>query len=137
MKFLSATRLNQGFLDPHRARMLADYVQKLDVASLLFGASYADTSILTTYGGNPHSSLIRLHSFYGIFGFLILVIPFGFAMLANKIKKDKFVFLSLVFFVLMRAATDPIFFPSALDLFYYLYFVIFFKHYASSTQARR
>lgn len=133
----NATRLSQGFLDEHRGQMLADYVQKLDGLSLLFGANYEGTSILTNYGGNPHSSFIRLHSFYGIFGFLILAIPLGLAMLANKKKMDKFVIFSLISFALIRAATEPIFFPSALDFFYYIYFVIFFKHYALSNHIHR
>lgn len=130
-----STRLSQGFLDEHRGRMLSDYVQKLDGSAWLLGAPYYGTSILTNYGGNPHNSFIRLHSFYGIFGFLILLAPLSFAVLANKKKKDKFIVLSLIFFVLIRAATEPIFFPSALDFFYLIYFVIFFKHYTLGNQS--
>ncbi len=118
-----------GVLDEHRGRMLIDYLAKLsNPLWLLLGASYQYTSISDIYGGNPHNSFIRVHSFYGLFGLVIIFIPFFVLITSRKIFNQKIVFASFVFFALLRATSEPLFFPSTLDFFYFLYFLLFFKH---------
>lgn len=117
-----------GLSDPHRATMLSDYVSKLNGWSVLFGTDYSGTSIDALYGGNPHNSYIRLHSYYGIVGLCLVPLSL-FAMLASsKCAAIKYAVLVLVLLVLLRATTEPILFPTALDFLYFLYFFMFWKH---------
>lgn len=127
-EWVEGSKFSAGVLDPHRGYMLADYLGKLDAWSLLFGADYSGTSIENIYGGNPHNSYIRLHSYYGIF-ILLVVIFSPFAIFAtNKNFACKMVVFALVMLVLIRAVTEPILFPTLLDFFYVLYFLVFWKH---------
>lgn len=126
--WVEGSKFSAGVLDPHRGYMLADYLGKLDAWSLLFGADYSGTSIESIYGGNPHNSYIRLHSYYGIFGLLVVVLS-PFAIFAtNKGFSFKWIVFVLVLLVLIRAVTEPILFPTLLDFFYVLYFLVFWKH---------
>ena len=125
---LGGTKWAWGVLDPPRAQMLEDYLDKLDWLSLWVGADYSGTSIETLYGGNPHNSYIRLHSYYGLVGLLLVVLSPILILVSDKIAHIKNVVFVLVLLVLLRAATEPIFFPSALDFLYCLYFVMFLKH---------
>ena len=125
---LVGTKWAWGVLDPPRERMLVDYLGKLDWWSIWVGADYSGTSIVTLYGGNPHNSYIRLHSYYGLVGLLIIVLS-PFAILASgKCFYIKNTVFFLVLLVLLRATTEPILFPTALDFLYFLYFVMFWKH---------
>lgn len=126
-----------GLSDPHRATMLSDYVSKLDGWSVLFGTDYSGTSIEALYGGNPHNSYIRLHSYYGIIGLCLVPLSL-FAMLAsNKCASIKYAVFILVLLVLLRATTEPILFPTALDFLYFLYFFMFFRHSPSKSAPGR
>lgn len=127
-ELIERSKFSAGVLDSHRGDMLADYIGKLDAWSLFLGADYSGTSINTTYGGNPHNSYIRLHSYYGIFGLLLVVLSVFAMFAANKRFVCKSVVFILVFFALIRAVTEPILFPTLLDFFYALYFLIFWKH---------
>ena len=126
--WVEGTKFSGGVLDQARGDMLNDYLRKLDLWSLLFGTDYAGTSINRDYGGNPHNSYIRLHSFYGLFG-LLLVVFSPFAIFAsNKHFSDKKVIFVLIVLVLIRASTEPILFPTLLDFYYFLYFFLFLRH---------
>lgn len=127
-EWIEGSKFSAGVLDPHRGHMVADYLNKLDACGLLFGTDYSGTSISEFYGGNPHNSYIRLHSYYGIFGLLIVALsPFAILSTSKRFVCKCVVFI-LVIFVLVRALTEPILFPTLLDFFYALYFFIFWKH---------
>lgn len=117
-----------GLSDPHRASMLDDYMGKLDGWSVLFGTDYFGTSIDALYGGNPHNSYIRLHSYYGIVGLCLVLLSPLVILAANKSALVKYAALVLVLLVLLRATTEPILFPTALDFLYCLYFFIFWRY---------
>jgi hypothetical protein len=127
-EWVEGSRFSAGMLDSHRGYMLEDYLGKLDVWTSIFGADYSGTSINNIYGGNPHNSYIRLHSYYGIFALIVVAVsPFA-VFATNKYFSCKCVFFVLVCLVLVRAATEPILFPTLLDFFYVLYFFIFWRH---------
>ncbi|KAA0690841.1 hypothetical protein DT594_17620 [Halopseudomonas laoshanensis] len=125
---IEQSKFSAGLLDSHRGAMLSDYLSKMEGWSLIFGADYTGTSIESTYGGNPHNSYIRLHSYYGLFGLLFIIFsPFS-LFVSNKAFIYKSVIFLLVSLVLTRAATDPLLFPTLLDFFYVLYFFLFWKY---------
>lgn len=121
------TRFSTGLTDPHRAIMIIDYFSKIDMKRLFLGADYINTSILNLYGGNPHNSFIRVHSFYGLAGLVSIFIPIFFLLKSKKLESQKKISLILISFALFRASTEPIFFPGVLDFFYFFYFLVFFK----------
>lgn len=126
--WIERSKFSAGVLDPHRGEMLNDYMGKLDTWSLLFGTDYSGTSINSTYGGNPHNSYIRLHSYYGVFGLLLVAFSPLVIFATNKTFACKSVIFVLVFLVLIRAVAEPILFPTLLDFFYALYFLVFWRH---------
>jgi hypothetical protein len=123
----SYTRFSTGLTDPHRAIMIIDYFSKIDMKTLFLGADYINTSILNLYGGNPHNSFIRVHSFYGLAGLVSIFIPIFFLLKSEKLVSQKIITLILISFALFRGSTEPIFFPGVLDFFYFFYFLVFFK----------
>ncbi|CAM8664427.1 hypothetical protein MCEZEM1_01782 [Comamonadaceae bacterium] len=125
--WIEGSKFSGGILDEHRGRILTDYLKKIDGATLLFGSDYENTSITQHYGGNPHNSYIRAHSFYGIGGLILVTTPLLMMCLSRKELKQKIVFILLTSLALLRAASEPIFFPSTLDFFYALYFFMFFR----------
>ncbi len=126
-ELLSGSKFAGGVLDEHRGLMIKDYINKIDIWSFIFGTDYADTSIEKYYGGNPHNSYIRAHSFYGLGALICIVIPIILVLGSSRFNLDKIIAIILILFALLRATTEPIFFPSVLDFFYVFYFFAFFR----------
>lgn len=124
---IEGSKFSSGVLDEHRGRIIDDYLNKIDAWSLIFGAAYDGTSIVLNYGGNPHNSFIRVHSFYGLAGLLFVASSLLLIMASNRHRIHKRVTLVLVVLALIRATSEPIFFPSTLDFFYFLYFFLYFN----------
>lgn len=125
---IEGSKFSDGILDEHRGRIFKDYTTKIDAWSLLFGTDYAGTSIIKQYGGNPHNSFIRMHSFYGIFGLILIAFSLILILISKKNNTYKLITFILVLLSLIRAATEPIFFPSTLDFFYLLYIFVYLKY---------
>lgn len=125
--YYEGSKFSGGVLDEHRGRILADYLEKMDAWGLIFGMDYTGTSIDQYYGGNPHNSFVRVHSFYGAAGIFFVILTLVFLIFSDRDRVQKSISLILIAFALLRATTEPIFFPSTLDFFYVLYFVVFFN----------
>ena len=125
---IEGSKFSSGVIDEHRARMIADYMDKMDAWTLIFGTGYQGTSIANVYGGNPHNSFIRLHSFYGLAGLLFVSLSVLLIAVSSRRLKHRAVTLLFISFSLLRAVTEPIFFPSTLDFFFILYLVVFFNY---------
>jgi hypothetical protein len=124
--FLVGSGFGGGLFDEHRSNMNKDYLAKLDFWSFILGQNYAGTSIDNYYGGNPHNSFIRVHSFYGIFGLIVAFTPFAIILLSENSFFRKSILMLLWTILIARAFTEPIFFPTPLDFFYCLFgFMIF------------
>lgn len=121
------SKFEQGVLDVHRGYMLSDYLDKLDALSLFIGTSYEGTSINLYYGGNPHNSYIRVHSFFGLFALFAVFAPLFLMLLSHKDRTQTIIIFLLVTVALIRATTEPILFPTPLDFFYIMYFVLYFR----------
>ena len=124
---LTQTQFGQGYNDEARTSINKEYISNLDYWKFLFGSSYKNTSIEFYFGGNPHNSFIRLHSFYGIFGIIVLFFLLISILIAKSNASLKFVLFSLLLLLLFRAYTEPILFPSSLDLFFLMMIVLFFR----------
>lgn len=121
------TKLSAGVVDENRLDILNDYLSTITPTTFFLGSEYQGTLIDILYRGNPHISFIRTHSFFGIFGLLMallspLVVLFARAPWSLKLPLGFFVMLAV-----LRAATEPILFPTLLDLFYFLMILVFFR----------
>ena len=122
------TKLSVGLIDENRLEILDQYVSKLDPFTFFWGSDYYGTVIDDKYGGNPHIAYIRTHSLFGLpITLLAMVSPF-FVLFLRKPRAQKLVFFTFIGAAYLRAATEPLFFPTLLDLFYFLWFFMCLKY---------
>ncbi len=119
------TKLSVGLVDANRLQIWEAYLDTITPYTFIMGSQYDGTLIDYLYFGNPHISYIRTHSFFGIFvTFLVILSPL-YILFMNGYIRDKIVFVYFLVLILVRAATEPILFPTLLDLFYFLGFFLF------------
>jgi hypothetical protein len=118
--FVSAnTKIGSGLFDVHRAGMMAEYLEGMDPVTVWTGGSYAGTSIVSEYNGNPHNSFIRAHYIFGLpYLALILLIP-AYLFHPRHARSVMFYCGCLWMIVLFRAFTEPVLFPTLFDFFYF------------------
>lgn len=119
------TKLSVGLVDTNRLDILDAYLATITPYTFVMGSQYDGTLIDYLYFGNPHISYIRTHSFFGIFVTLLAVLSPLYIFLMKGHIRDKIVFFCFLGLMLVRAATEPILFPTLLDLFYFLGFFLF------------
>ena len=120
MEYLNSnTKIGAGMEDSSRIEMRRDYFSGIDIVTFFSGANYDGTSIESTYNGNPHNSYIRGHHIFGIFYIFGIFLSLMFVLFLRIDIRAKFYIFSLSFFVLLRAASDSILFPTTLDVFFY------------------
>lgn len=124
---IQRTQFGQGITDDARAGINREYLSGLDFFTFLGGASYDDTIIEKYYGGNPHNSFIRLHSFYGFFGIVFLAFVIIIVAFIRRSITQKLVTMVILVLILFRAVTEPILFPTALDLFFSIIVLVYLK----------
>ena len=116
---VSNTKFGGTFADAHRALMIREYISGMSLSEFLFGRSYFAMSISEVYNGNPHNSFIRGHHIFGI-GYFILIFCYLFILFPRRgdaaVLLYSFIMLVLLF---LRAATEPIIFPTMLDFFFF------------------
>lgn len=115
----SKTKIGSGVYDSNRMEMHSDYLSKIDGVTFFTGASYEGTSIGYKYNGNPHSSYIRGHHIFGVFFLFGICIPLILVWFSKVAASLRFYVLSMIAVVMLRAATEPILFPTFLDVLYY------------------
>jgi len=118
-----------GLVDTNRNRIIGEYYHILgsSFASILFGVPLFTSSIFSFYDYNLHNSFLRLHAYYGLFGFLII---FALLILSfiNGLKKKRIFYLLFLLVLLLRMSTDIASFNGPFDpLLYYFIFKLAFK----------
>lgn len=122
------TKFAQGFEDSHREQIHKDYLGKIDVLTFFTGADFSNTSIQSEYNNNPHSSLIRAHHLFGILYLVSVVFSIVLGVFSFK-RSNGFLFIgALVFIMLLRGLSEPLFFPTPMD---FLLFLVIFSGSAS------
>lgn len=130
------TKLGAGLADPNRAEIWDQYVGKIDGWTLLFGADYAGTIIETVRAGNPHIAYIRTHAFFGLPVTLAALLSPLVVLFAPKTWGSRLIACAFLTMATMRAASEPILFPTLLDFFYLAYIFAFFRHAPAYESAR-
>lgn len=131
------TKLSVGLVDENRLEILNEYWGKIEPWTFIFGADYAGTVIESVYLGNPHIAYIRTHSFFGLPLTILAMISPIFVFLSRKVLLAKLVFACFIGLAAIRASSEPLFFPTLLDFFYFTYFFLFFRYAPSGIIARR
>jgi hypothetical protein len=121
------TKLSVGLVDTNRLEIWDQYSRNIDGFSFLFGADYSGTVIEDEYLGNPHIAYIRTHSLFGLPLTLLALLSPGFVLLARKALADKVVFFVFIGVAALRALSEPVFFPTLLDFFYFSWFLMYLK----------
>ncbi|MBC3362645.1 hypothetical protein [Pseudomonas sp. SWRI154] len=127
-EFIQArTNLSAG-IESDRYYIAQDYFAHLDLVSFFSGIDLTTVPMVESFGGNPHSAFLRLHSFFGFSVFLLLVVAsLSFCALVLERK-----FLLVVVFLLyvFRAAFDIFYLFNLMDyLLFPLFFYWFFRRF--------
>ena len=122
------TKLSVGLVDTNRLEIWDHYAARINPYTFFMGADYAGTVIDYQYRGNPHIAYIRTHSFFGLAVTLLAMLSPLLVLFVRKTLSAKLVFFSLIGLAALRATSEPIFFPTLLDLFYFSYFFIYLHH---------
>jgi hypothetical protein len=112
------TKLGAGLRDQSREVMNQEYISLLvsDPIRIFVGSDYYGTTIESLAAGNPHNSFIRAHHLFGL-PYLLLVVSLPIIACWYKIKALISYSSILLLIMFSRALTEPIFFPTFLDVF--------------------
>lgn len=115
-----------GFESDQREKLLNEYYTSIfsSIKTLLFGVNIEKLKSAALLDFNPHNSLVRLHMFYGLSGFL-LIFYFLIKSVIFYVDKKEYLYVFLIFALLFRSVTDSAAFHGPLDsLFYYFIFSV-------------
>lgn len=115
---------NMGMEDV-RSSMNAEYLHKTfeSLSHVLVGTPLYSLETLKEVDYNPHNSFIRLHIFFGFWGFCMVSVLIIISFLKYLRRKD-FLFLILLFAITFRSSVDSTAFHGPLDPLYF--FLIFY-----------
>lgn len=122
------TKALHGIVDPYRNRIMIEYISSVKWWQVFVGGEFKDTVISSLYDNNPHIAFIRSHAYMGIFYTIFVLLSPLIFLLKTRSYLDSVVFFVFSLFLLLRAFSEPILFPTALDFFYYLIFCFYFRH---------
>lgn len=123
------TKALQGVYDPYRERILYEYLSKISWWQVFSGGAYENTVISSLYDNNPHIAFIRSHAYLGVWYFIFIIFSPLFFFLFSRSLLNSVVFFCFSALLLLRAASEPILFPTALDLFYFVIFFVYSKRF--------
>ncbi len=117
-------RFDDMELESDRSSMNGDYINNIfrSFHDFIFGANLMEIPSIIEVEGNPHNSFIRLHVYYGVFGFILLMMLLSFTIFRLLITK-KYLYLLLLIVLLIRSYVDSTAFHGPFDPF--IYFFIF------------
>lgn len=120
---LEKTKFFSSGVSSPRWGMWREYVNRVDGLSLLIGVDLKSIPIISEFSGNPHSSLIRFHSFFGI----LPIVFFSFVAFLLY-SKQYYYYYFLAAIILLRAFTDVILFGLFYDVFLMIVVVNFLSN---------
>lgn len=117
-------RFKEMGLESERNSINKDYFEITfnSVQNLLFGSPLRKINVIAQLDNNPHNSFIRLHVYYGLLGFIVVIFFIFYTMKIFLLHKDSLYFV-LFLALLLRAFMDSVAFHGPLDtLIFYLIF---------------
>ncbi|MCU6433903.1 hypothetical protein LPB67_08945 [Undibacterium sp. Jales W-56] len=122
------TKLGAGLVDQNRLEIWGQYLEKINLWTLLIGADYTGTVIELQYASNPHISFVRTHALFGLPITLLALFSPLIVFFTDKAWSAKLIFATFIGLLMMRAMSEPILFPTLLDFFFFLNLFLFFRY---------
>ncbi|TDX32162.1 hypothetical protein DFO67_102111 [Modicisalibacter xianhensis] len=119
---LEQTKFGTRGFDSPRWVIWLSYLRDLTGVSLIIGNEVSHIPEIHAFSDNPHSSLIRFHSFFGIIPLFI-----GICFIFILLKRARIFFFFMFFIILLRASTDTLLFGLFYDIFLMITLVIAFQ----------
>lgn len=119
----SNTNLSAG-LESDRYYIAKDYFDNLDLVGFFAGMDLSRVPMVEAFGGNPHSAFLRLHSFFGVSVFLLMIVSM--ISFVTLLLEKKILLALVLLLYLFRAAFDIFY---LFNLFDYLVFPLVFYWY--------
>jgi len=108
-----------GLASQDRGETLGIYWNRLDAITFFLGQDLTRDAVWQLWGLNPHNSYLLMHSWLGFAAFILMGLILG-AVVKSFFCQNK-IYCLLLIVLLLRAATDILFFLSTFDfLIYYL-----------------
>lgn len=113
---------NEGFNEGARESINSLYIQSVfnNPRYLLWGVPLDSISVVRELALNPHNSYIRLHIFYGLFGFLSVMSMIFYSM-SQFFMKRNYMYFFMLFVLSIRAFFDSAAFFGPLDPLFYFF----------------
>lgn len=120
-------KLDRQGMESARSILWKEYLNGCfdSLGNFLFGVP-SNTPVypnLRYYEGNPHNSFLMLHSKFGLWGFLFIILSLGRCFI-KVIRKKDYIILGLLIIISVRAFFDWSAFPGLLDVLFW-YFVLY------------
>ncbi|WP_128690616.1 hypothetical protein [Chromohalobacter israelensis] len=115
------TKFGSHGLESRRWGMWEGYFREMNLFSFFLGVDLSYIPEIHSYSDNPHSSIFRFHSMFGVIPLAFLGL--GLCFFAFRVN---FLYFSMVIFVLMRASVDTLLFGIFYDVFLILIIVCAF-----------
>lgn len=122
------TKALHGIVDPYRNIIMIEYFSNIKWWQVFIGGEFKGTVISELYDDNPHIAFVRSHAYFGVFYTILVMLSPLIFFLKSRSYLDSFVFFVFALLLLLRACSEPILFPTALDFFYYLIFYVYFRY---------
>jgi hypothetical protein len=115
--------LSRGLESSGRVSIINEYIRSAtsNIRYFIFGVPSTSSEIFIDFNSNFHNSYLRLHSNYGLLGFLLIMIMILVALI-NLIREKSILHVALLLALLVRISTDTIAFVGITDplLFYFI-----------------
>lgn len=119
VNYFSESRIATKGVDSPRGAMLEQYllVSTSNMLSFIFGGDFYLSKIITSYGYNPHNSIIRLHSALGMFGLFLMA---AYLTMIVFFSKRILLLYFIILIVFIRAPLDSVMLFTPLDILIFL-----------------
>lgn len=120
------SRFESMGVESERNDINSDYISSSlsSLQNLFFGPPYSTINSIVHVELNPHNSFIRLHTYYGLVGFVFFIVAYALAV-KYYIKGKNLIFLFLLFALTIRSYLDSTAFHGPFDPI--IYFLIFYN----------
>ncbi|HHQ4443927.1 TPA: hypothetical protein ACSP1W_003193 [Aeromonas veronii] len=122
------TEALHGIVEQYRNIIMIEYFSNIKWWQVFVGGEFKGTVISELYDDNPHIAFVRSHAYFGVFYTLLVMLSPLIFFLKSRTYLDSFVFFVFALLLLLRAWSESILFPTALDFFYYLIFYVYFRY---------
>lgn len=121
----SNTKVGSGLYDDARATINQEYWSRMTGIYIIIGASFDGSIVERFFNGNPHNSYIRGHHYLGLAYILIMTAMAVRPLLTNMAIGLKGYHALMMGILLFRVSTEPILFPTPLDLIFFAMFFLY------------